>query len=147
MELKTPKSLKEEHDELHSQLTMAMQAGGASGRAAKNVARALGPHFQKEEEYALPPLGLLQVIAKGEVMPEMQGAIEMADRLKADLSQMLLEHSEIVNALRDLMEAARLDERVDIQRFAKELMLHARTEEEVLYPASIIVGEYLRLRL
>jgi len=27
------------------------------------------------------------------------------------------------------------------------LMLHAKTEEEVLYPAAILVGEYLKLKL
>jgi hypothetical protein len=26
-------------------------------------------------------------------------------------------------------------------------MLHAKTEEEVLYPAAIVVGEYLKLKL
>jgi len=26
-------------------------------------------------------------------------------------------------------------------------MLHAQTEEEVLYPAAILVGEYLKLKL
>jgi hypothetical protein len=32
-------------------------------------------------------------------------------------------------------------------RFAEKLMLHAKTEEEVLYPAAILVGEYLKLKL
>jgi len=27
------------------------------------------------------------------------------------------------------------------------LTLHAKTEEEVLYPASILVGEYIKLKL
>jgi len=27
------------------------------------------------------------------------------------------------------------------------LMLHAQTEEEVLYPAAILVGEYLKVKL
>jgi hypothetical protein len=27
------------------------------------------------------------------------------------------------------------------------LMLHAQTEEEVLYPAAILIGEYLKLKL
>jgi len=26
-------------------------------------------------------------------------------------------------------------------------MLHAQTEEEVLYPAAVLVGEYLKLKL
>jgi hypothetical protein len=31
--------------------------------------------------------------------------------------------------------------------FAEKLALHAQTEEEVLYPAAILVGEYLKLKL
>ena len=56
MILKTPQSLKAEHDELHAQLAQAKDAGGATGEAAAKVAKALHPHFLKEEEYALPPL-------------------------------------------------------------------------------------------
>jgi hypothetical protein len=31
--------------------------------------------------------------------------------------------------------------------FARKLILHAQTEEEILYPASILIGEYLKLKL
>lgn len=31
--------------------------------------------------------------------------------------------------------------------FAHKLMLHAQTEEEVLYPAALLVGEHIKLRL
>jgi hypothetical protein len=31
--------------------------------------------------------------------------------------------------------------------FAEKLMFHAQTEEDVLYPASILIGEYLKLKL
>ena len=64
MELKTPQSLKIEHEELHDQLSRATKAGGATSEAAKAVARELQPHFLKEEEYALPQLGLLPILAK-----------------------------------------------------------------------------------
>jgi hypothetical protein len=65
MIINTPKSLKAEHQELHAELANATKAGGKTGTAAQNVAKALHPHFLKEEEYALPPLGLLQVLAEG----------------------------------------------------------------------------------
>jgi hypothetical protein len=147
MELKTPKSLKAEHEELHAQLAKAENAGGATSEAAKTVAKALHPHFLKEEEYALPPLGLLPVLAEGKTFPEMEAAIAMADRLKADLSHMLLEHKQIVIALKALTEAANSENKKDAAHFAEKLMLHAQTEEEVLYPASILIGEYLKLKL
>jgi len=147
MELKTPQSLRTEHDELHARLAKATKAGGATSVAAKTVAKALHPHFLKEEEYALPPLGLLPILAEGKTFPEMEAAVAMTDRLKADLSHMLLEHKQIVIALKALTEAANSEGKEDAAHFAEKLMLHAQTEEEVLYPASILIGEYIKLRL
>jgi hypothetical protein len=147
MEFKTPQSLKAEHDELHAQLAKAKKAGGATSEAAETVAKVLHPHFLKEEEYALPPLGLLPILADGKVLPEMEAAVEMTDYLKADLSHMILEHKQIVIALKSLIEAANFEEEEDVAQFAKKLMLHAQTEEEVLYPAAILIGEYLKLKL
>jgi hemerythrin superfamily protein len=34
----------------------------------------------------------------------------------------------------------------EVARFAEDLMAHARTEEDVLYPAAILVGDVLRAR-
>lgn len=147
LEIKTPQSLKKEHDELHAQLARAKEAGGATGKAAKVVAEALHPHFLKEEEYALPQLGLLSILADGKILPEMGAAVAMSDRLKADLSHMLLEHKQIVTALKALVDAANLEGKEEIPHFAEKLILHAQTEEEVLYPASILIGEYLNLKL
>jgi hypothetical protein len=61
-----PKPLKEEHDELHEELVRATKQPGAVGEAARQGARLLHPHFVAEEEYALPPLGLLSSVAQGE---------------------------------------------------------------------------------
>ncbi len=32
-------------------------------------------------------------------------------------------------------------------RFAAELLVHAQMEEEVLYPAAVLVGEYVKAKL
>jgi hemerythrin superfamily protein len=60
---------------------------------------------------------------------------------------MLQEHKVIVEALQKLLQAATGDGHTGFARFAQKLILHAQTEEEVLYPASILVGEYIRLKL
>jgi hypothetical protein len=146
MGIKIPESLKEEHEELHRELEMATRVPGKVGKAAKGVAKILHPHFVKEEEYALPPLALLSRLAEGEVEPEMSDAIEMTDKLKADLPHMLREHKDIVAALANLSAAAKESKRPKYVRFAEKLTLHARNEEEVLYPAAILVGKYIRLR-
>ena len=61
-----PTSLKLEHEELHADLVKATQAGGRVGDAAKAVASVLHDHFVKEEEFALPPLGLLSALARNQ---------------------------------------------------------------------------------
>jgi hypothetical protein len=140
-----PDSLKLEHEELHAELVRATQAGGTVGEAAKAVARVLHDHFVKEEEFALPPLGLLSALARGKVDEDMGSVLGMTDRLKAELPKMIEEHEAIVAELKKLIAAAEADNKSEHARFAEKLMLHAQTEEEVLYPASILVGEYLKL--
>lgn len=142
-----PDPLKLEHEELHAELVRATQAGGRVGEAAKGVAKVLHDHFVKEEEFALPPLGLLSSLARGEVDEEMKIATGMTDRLKAELPKMIEEHKAVVAELKKLIAAADADNKPEHARFAEKLMLHAQTEEEVLYPASILVGEYLKLKL
>lgn len=147
MELNIPQSLKAEHAELHEELARAIKAGGKVEEAAKAVAELLHPHFEKEEEYALPPLGLLSSLAEGRSTPEMRSALVMTDRLRADLPKMLQEHKAIVAALEKLMVAARHENKPEYALFAEKLVMHARNEEEVLYPAAILVGEYLKVKL
>ncbi len=62
--------MKLEHEELHAELVKATKAGGKIGEVAKAVARILHSHFVKEEEYVLPPLGLLPPLAEGKATPE-----------------------------------------------------------------------------
>jgi hypothetical protein len=142
-----PASLKAEHDHLHVELASATREPGALGEAARELADLLYPHFQKEEQYAMAPLGLLSRLAWGTVTTEMSWVLPLARRLKAELPLMLLEHKDIVAAVRRFR--ARADEagRADYQRFADALLLHAHLEEEVLYPAAELVGEYLALKL
>ncbi|MDM7911552.1 MAG: hemerythrin domain-containing protein [Methanotrichaceae archaeon] len=146
MNLKIPQSLRTDHEELHAELEKAKKSGGATGGAARGVDCALQPHFEREEEYALPPLGLLPTLASGNVSQDMMAAVEMTGRLRSSLGQMLQEHKEIAVALGVLTDAAKQEGKDDAVRFAEKLMLHARMEEEVLYPASILIGEYLKLK-
>jgi hypothetical protein len=144
MKVQIPASLKAEHEELHGDLARATEAGGRTGEAAKAVAKLMHPHFLKEEEYALPPLGLLEALSKGRIEPGMAETLKLTDKLKADLPNMLAEHKEIVGALHSLIEAAEAESKLEYVQFAERLMAHARTEEEVSYPAALLVGRYLR---
>jgi hypothetical protein len=147
MKFDIPAPLKIEHEELHADLVKATKVGGKTGEAAKAVAQVLHDHFVKEEQYAMPPLGLLRALSEGRIAPEMAEATKMTDRLEADLDAMLADHQIIVGELKRLAEAAKAENRPEIVKFAEKLELHARTEEEVIYPASILVGRYLKLKL
>ncbi|HEX2826163.1 MAG TPA: hemerythrin domain-containing protein [Burkholderiales bacterium] len=136
-----PKSLQVEHEELHATLARATKESGAVGEAAREVARYLHPHFVREEQFALPPLALLADVAAGSIRPEMAEVLPMTRRLKAELPAMLAEHKQIVAALEKLRAAARAAERAEYERFAEALVLHAQTEEQVMYPAALLVGE------
>lgn len=147
MNFEIPRPLKIEHEELHGTLRKATKEPGALGEAAGAVAKLMHPHFIKEEEYALPPLGLLRSLLKGTVTPEMGEVLAMTDKLKAELPQMLAEHKAIVAALEKLSAAAEKAGKSEYVHFAKALMLHAQTEEEVAYPTAILIGEYVRDKL
>jgi hemerythrin superfamily protein len=77
----------------------------------------------------------------------MAEALDLTERLEAELPAMLAEHKAIVGALTQLQQAAVRAKRDDIVQFAQALIQHARTEEEVMYPAALLVGRYLRARL
>ena len=144
---KIPKALVDEHEELHAELVRLTLTRGKVGEAARLVAALLHPHFTKEEEFALPPLGVLAAVAEGRVTPEMRDVLVLTDKLRAELPQMLAEHKAVVRALRRLAAAARQEKKPGAARFAEALKRHATSEEQVLYPAAILVGECLKARL
>lgn len=146
MKFEIPASLKIEHKELHETLAQYTKLPGKTGAAAKEVAKLLHPHFIKEEAYALPPLGLLSDLAKGQTISNEKEAIAMSEKLKNDFNEMLSEHTQIVKALQKLYQAAKDEHHPEVMRFTESIKLHAKTEEEVLYPAAILVGEYLKLK-
>ena len=142
-----PHVLQMEHEELHEEIWKATKLGGETGEFAKAVVRVLLPHVLLEEEFGIPPLSVLPQLARGEITAEMAEVIPRAERLKAELPRMLEDHKLIVAALRDFLRAATKEGHSGYARFAQKLILHAQMEEEVLYPASIVIGEYLKWKL
>ena len=147
VKMEVPSSIAAEHKELHEALERSIKSGGKTGEAAEAVEERLKIHFEKEEEFALPQLGLLVMLSEGKATPDMKRAIELSDKLKADLPKMLEEHKGIVEALNSLTAAAKEENKPQAVEFAQKLMAHAQNEEQVMYPAAILVGEYLKLKL
>jgi iron-sulfur cluster repair protein YtfE (RIC family) len=147
MKFTIPLPLQREHEALHGRLRHATQAGGEVGEDARTLARLMHPHFVKEDQIALPPLGLLVELARGGASAGIADVLELTDRLEAELPQMLEEHRGIVTALDKLRASAERAGRADIVEFAQALTEHARIEEEVMYPAALLVGQVVRQRL
>lgn len=141
-----PAPLVAEHRELQAQLEAATEAGGKTGEAARDVARALNPHFLKEEQFALPQLAALSILAQGERPQRLSELLALTDKMKAKLPRMLQEHKIIVGALGRLSSAAQRENKPEIVDFVDKLVLHAQAEEQVTYPAAILVGEYCKAK-
>lgn len=142
--LKSPESITHEHHEIHEVLFAATKQPGALGEAARALAAVLDPHFQREEEIGTPPLGLLKPLASGPATADMRGVLPMTDALEAELPKMLEEHKAIGAANAALRNAAVAAKRDDIVRFADTLAAHAKQEEDILYPAAILVGRHVK---
>ena len=143
--IEIPRALEIEHEAIHRDLKAIIGHKGKTGVAAERLADALHEHFEEEQEYAMPPLGVLKDVAAGKSGPQIDRAMVLAEQLEREMPKMLAEHQIILERIEALRNAAREEQRDDAIRFADELQLHAQYEEEVLYPATIILGRYLDL--
>lgn len=141
-----PSSLRAEHDAIHAELETATKAPGAIGTAARELAAVLHPHFVREQEIALPPLGALPGLVAGKLPADAASVLEMSDALRRELPKMLEEHTRIRAAVQKLRDTAAKARVPKYERLADELAHHALTEEEVLYPAAVLVGDVIRAR-
>lgn len=142
--LQTPVSIHDEHQEIHAALEQATREPGELGATARELARLLDPHFRREEEIATPPLGLLVPLSRGAATPRMRAVLPMTQALERELPGMLEQHRRIGAARERFQAAAERAHRDEYVRLSDTLAHHARQEEEVLYPAAILVGRYVK---
>jgi hemerythrin superfamily protein len=146
METKVLQSIQVEHEEIHEQLAKAMKVGGKTGDAARAVMKVLQPHMAREEEFVAPALALLRPAAAGIFTDEMASFLSRITPLEAELPRMLEEHGRIVEAVRDLVRASTEENQPGFAKLAQVLVAHAQQEEEILYPAAILVVRSLQER-
>lgn len=141
--ISTPPSLRAEHEELRRELVAVAKLRGHLGEAAQAVVDSLHSHLVKEEKYTLPLLGALPSLAAGKIPPNVEEIRSLAERLETELGLMVREHCAIVTTVKRFAEVAHQEERTDLVQLAIKLKLHVANEEEVLYPAAVLVGKYL----
>jgi hypothetical protein len=144
MPLGIPEAMREEHDELHEELRKATKMPGAVGQAAIKVAQVLHPHFERENELALPVIGVTRDLAEGKNTADFPKALELCEKFQAEYQNMLQEHVAIVKALDELEAAAKQAKKGSVVDFVRKLKLHAKTEEDLTYPAVLMAGRLLK---
>lgn len=142
-----PVSIKKDHEYLLAEIQKFTLFQDSTGRAAVKLSDMMQHHFAEEEDYVLSPLGLLPALVAGNMPQQKDEAIKLSDRLKTQLNHLSAEHQLIKAYVDELLLAATKDGHPEVIEFEKELEKHAKIEEEVLFPTSILIGEYLKLKL
>lgn len=139
-----PYCIKEEHDHLLREMEKLTLAKDSTSRVATRTLELMRHHFQEEEDYVLPPLQTLPMLAS-EMIPEHSAEIiRLTEKLRSQLAHMNAEHQMIRTHLKELRVAVAYDNRPDISLLEEQIDRHARVEEEVYFPAAMLVGKYLK---
>lgn len=142
-----PSSIKKEHEYLLDQIHKITLFQDSAGLAAIKLNDLMQHHFKEEEDFVLPPLGLLSLLASGKLPEQSNDIILLTDQLATQLTHLSLEHQFIKAYMAELKQADSYGSHPEIIEFEKELHKHANTEEEVFFPAAILIGEYLKLKV
>jgi hemerythrin superfamily protein len=142
-----PSSIKKEHEHLLAQIHRISLFQDSAGLAAIKLRDLMQHHFKEEEDYVFPPLGLLTLLVSGKIPEQSNEVIRLTDKLASQLTHVSVEHQLIKAYLNELKQAASNGSHAEIIEFEKQLHKHANFEEEVFFPAAILVGEYLKLKV
>lgn len=138
--LKTPESLTEEHRELFHKLGKLAAEKGETAREVKELLTVLEPHFEKEEETAMPLLGALRPLSEGKVVRDPSEVSSLHRKFTSEYPEMLEEHNQVKRLIDNVRNAAKKAQDENALTMMDELEHHAAVEEEVLYPAAMLVG-------
>jgi hypothetical protein len=145
--LSVPKALLRGHDEARAELVRATMEGGRIAKAGKRVAQLCLPHFEHEEKAVFPVLALLPDLERGNVRPEMMEMMPMISDFRAKRDALNAHHQSIASAIEELLQAAHAEKNREFAEFAYTLRVHEMIEDEVIYPAVVLIGNYLQEKL
>jgi len=150
--LQVPQSISYEHEQIIKELTSFAKREVAHAAAVQKALIVIKAHYAKEEAFVLPPLALLPIIAKGAISKDMISkdmapAIAMADRTKAALPELQNDHVQITSLMNELIEAGKADHDEELTQLATRVAIQSLNDFETAQPTTILIGDYLRLRL
>lgn len=139
-----PSAIQNEHDYLLEQIDRLAQLGDSTGVVARKLNELMQHHFQEEEDYVLPALGLLPSLAAGQVPPDREDILELIEKFRTQSAHMSAEHQLIKAFMDELTQAAEKESHPEVAVLLREIQEHAQLEEEVLFPTVILIGDRLR---
>lgn len=142
----TPSVILEDHKYFLKRLEQVRFYEDSTGIAARKLYEVMEYHFKEEEDYVLPPLGILPGLAKGQTPEETENIILLTEKFRKYESVMLAEHQMISHYTKEMMHAAKKEGHPELLGFDAELEKHAALEEEILFPAVLLIGDYLKQR-
>lgn len=142
-----PQSLRLEHDETLNRLAVLAKRRGPVGVEARKALVLFKQHIAREQEFIMPPLTLLAVLADGKATPDMAWAVVMADRVKAERERIFQEHTQVTDALNALLAAGQRAHDRDAIEFAQSAAADSLNDIEILEPMVVVIGDYLRGKL
>lgn len=137
------KFMRHEHNEIYARVDRLAKTPGKTGEAAKKLLTIMRPHMFREEEFVLPELGVLKKLAFDESTEGMTWVIGYSKKLKEQYPQMLSDHRAIFAAIDELNQAAGLEGDQEALDLAAQLTAHIQDEEDIVYPAAILAGQYI----
>ena len=102
--------------------------------------------FKEEESFVLPQLGLLPLLASGKLPDRGAEVIELSGKLESHLLHLKAEHQLIKAYVDELKQVAAKKDLPEIIALEEELKKHANTEEEIFFPAAVLVRDFLKLK-
>lgn len=141
-----PKTLRLDHDEIRIALSRASRRTGCVGDAAQRLARIYLPHLDHEEKTIYPAFDLLHEAALSGLRERMAAVFPLVFHYRA-WHDVLDHHRSIHNAVDELHVTLRKEQDSEFAMLGENLRNHERIEEDVMHPAMIWIGHYLREQL
>jgi len=138
--LKVPESLREEHEEFIDGLKSHSTGKDQTGAAVRQLLKLLEPHVEREDEFVLPLLGVLRGMAAGEPLENPGVVMKAYEKYARQYRNMFAEHSPIRQSIKKARRLAKEQKQEEVVEILDALAHHSRVEEEVLYPAALLVG-------
>ena len=139
-----PEAVIDAHDELRAALAKASAEPGPVGVAAKRLAELCVPLFDREEEGVFRAFGLLDDLLTGRAQPDSAVALPVLAELRS-LSDIAHDRRRLIDdAIEDLLRQAGKANNGLPAKVAQALWHSEKVEDEVMYPAMLLIDQSLR---